>query len=694
VIDARGKDWAVTPSISGQPISVTDPLDNETTYDYTLGDLISITDPLDAATRMFIDNAGRTVRLTDNLGRAASLSYDEAGALAGVTDPAGNETTFDRDGNGNVTTVTDAKLHETAFTYDTMDRLESREDPLLEVESYDYDGHGNLTQLADREGQLTTFEYDPLDRLTFAGYGTTGPPESPSYESTIELSYDNGNRLTQAVDSEYGTITRDYDELDRLTEEETPDGTVSYAFDDADRRETMTVEGETAVDYTYNNADQLTSVTRGTVSAALAYDDASRLQSLTVPNGIVQLYAYDAASNMGAITYEEDSSPIGELVYGHDSLGLRTALGGSYARTSLPTAVATTDYDAANRLTEWGSQTFTYDDNGNMTGDGTKTYDWNTRDELVSLTGGGTSASFEYDPFSRRASFTLNSNETRYLYDGRNIIQEIVSGTPTADLLTGLGVDELFAVIEAGGTQNVLTDALGSTIALADDSGNIETEYTYEPFGKATQSGSESIAYQFTGREADQTGLQYNRARYYNPMLGRFISEDPLGFGGGDFNLYAYAGNTPINSTDPSGTCHIFRCGPPPSEPTPVPTPVPIPEPPVYTPVDDTIGFAGALPRKFSGGNPIHDPPLLSKGPPSPNDPPNFGDPSQPPGPGWQWRGNGPPGSKEGSWYNPGTGESLHPDLHHPPPIGPHYDWKSPTGKKYRVFPDGRVEPK
>ena len=72
---------------------------------------------------------------------------------------------------------------------------------------------------------------------------------------------------------------------------------------------------------------------------------------------------------------------------------------------------------------------------------------------------------------------------------------------------------------------------------------------------------------------------------------------------------------------------------------------------------------------------------------------PNFQDPSDPPGPEWEWRGNDEPGGARGSWYNPGTRESLHPDLDHPEPIGPHYDWKSPCGS-YRVFEDGRVDPK
>ncbi len=95
---------------------------------------------------------------------------------------------------------------------------------------------------------------------------------------------------------------------------------------------------------------------------------------------------------------------------------------------------------------------------------------------------------------------------------------------------------------------------LVDSLALADSNGTIQTSYTYDPFGNPTVTGATSSnTQQYTGRESDGTGLQYNRARYYSPTLQRFISEDPLGFGGGDVNLYAYAGNDPINASDPSG---------------------------------------------------------------------------------------------------------------------------------------------
>jgi RHS repeat-associated protein len=97
-------------------------------------------------------------------------------------------------------------------------------------------------------------------------------------------------------------------------------------------------------------------------------------------------------------------------------------------------------------------------------------------------------------------------------------------------------------------------DALGSTLALSDSTGTLQTQYTYEPFGNTTVSGSASgNRFQYTGRENDGTGLYYYRARYYDPAIGRFISEDPARLWGGSTNFYAYAYDNPISYSDPFG---------------------------------------------------------------------------------------------------------------------------------------------
>jgi RHS repeat-associated protein len=250
---------------------------------------------------------------------------------------------------------------------------------------------------------------------------------------------------------------------------------------------------------------------------------------------------------------------LGDLGYDYDAGGRRTAISGSYARTGLPAAVASATYDDANELTDWRSASLGYDENGNLTSDGGTTYSWNARNELGSLSGdGGLAASFQYDPFGRRVRKTVNGQTTRFLYDHGNVIQELLeSGSVTANLPTGPWVDEIFTRTESGASRDFFSDALGSTLALTDGSGTVQTQYSYEPFGKTTPSGPpDSNGFQYTGREPDgQTNLYYYRARYYSPNMQRFASEDPLGISAGDPNYYIYAGNHPMDARDPSGMC-------------------------------------------------------------------------------------------------------------------------------------------
>ncbi len=273
--------------------------------------------------------------------------------------------------------------------------------------------------------------------------------------------------------------------------------------------------------------------------------------SLTLPNGVTLNYGYDAASQLTGITYTLGANTLGNLTYTYDLAGRRTVVGGSYARTGVPLAASPATYNVNNQLTNWKGATLTYDANGNLTSDGTNTYTWNARNQLLSISG-PVPASFQYDPFGRRVNKTI-VGMTQYLYDGVNPVQELSGTTASANLLTG-GLDEYFQRTDLAGARSFLTDALGSTLALADSSGTLQTTYTFEPFGNTSVTGTAtSNSFAYTGREVDPSGLYFYRARYYNPALQRFISEDPVGFSGGGTNFYSYAGNDPANSIDPLG---------------------------------------------------------------------------------------------------------------------------------------------
>src|SRR5882724_10513485 len=160
----------------------------------------------------------------------------------------------------------------------------------------------------------------------------------------------------------------------------------------------------------------------------------------------------------------------------------------------------------ANELLNWNDAPISYDLNGNMLSNGSNTFTWNARDQVATLN----SVSLQYDAAGRR---TINAAGISFLYNGANATQELSEATVTANLLSG-GVDEMFSRTDGSGEFTLLTDALGSTIALVDSSGNVQTSYSYDPFGNTTVSGAASgNPSQYTGRENEGNGLYFYRAR-------------------------------------------------------------------------------------------------------------------------------------------------------------------------------------
>ncbi len=146
---------------------------------------------------------------------------------------------------------------------------------------------------------------------------------------------------------------------------------------------------------------------------------------------------------------------------------------------------------------------------------------------------------------------------TRYVYDNEDILFELDgSNNIITEYVHGPGIDEPIAMIRGGQTYYYHADALGSIIAITNSTGQVVQRYEYNSFGEITYQQDPNFVqpYTYTGREYDEeSGLYYYRARYYDPKIGRFISEDPIGLDGGDVNLFGYVGNSPVNKIDPFG---------------------------------------------------------------------------------------------------------------------------------------------
>ena len=284
-------------------------------------------------------------------------------------------------------------------------------------------------------------------------------------------------------------------------------------------------------EYLYNGVGNRTSLTDRRGSQTFGYDNLDRLTSASHPLlGTAQSFTYDPVGN-------------------------RTTAGNVT--------------NAGNQLTADATHSYQYDDNGNLTrktllatGNYTQyTYDAENRLTKVEeyVAGNPTAAftsTYRYDGLGRRIEKVANGQTKRYVYDGEDILLEYDgSNVLQARYTHGPGIDEPIAVTKGGSTFFYHQDGLGSVTDLTDSSGATAKSYSYDAYGTILESpGTVEQPYTYTGREFDaESGLYYYRARYYSPVLGRFISEDPIGFRGGDMNLYAYVGGNPLRWTDPFG---------------------------------------------------------------------------------------------------------------------------------------------
>ena len=557
VENALGYSTTIQCNSAGQPTIIKDPLGHTTTLAYQGFDLLSVMDALSRTTTFQVDALGRAIAIEDPLGNVSLTQYDTNDRPHILTDPLNHQTVLTYDGNGNLTTTALPNSESIGVQYDLRNRPHIRTDALGQNESWTYDGMNGVLTHIDRKNQETQVIYDHMHRPSLITYADG---------STITPTFDLGNRLTATVDSVSGDMSWGYDGLNDLTSESSPQGTVSYQYDQARRLISMTAGAQAIANYSYDNANRFTGVTQGSEAVSIAYDNANRRKTLTLPNSVVVTYGFDNANELTGLTYEQNgTTTLGTLTYGYDNDGRRIAKTGSFATDLQP--VATTQngvFDLNNRQSSFTGATVQYDADGNLTGTGTETYTWNARNQLKQISQGGTIAmSFTYDSLGRRTSKTVGAGTpTQYLYDGMNIAQE-TQGSTINPILLGLGVDERFARNDVDGRAYFLTDALNSTIALTSTTGAIQNVYSYDPYGNVSQTESGfTNPYQYTGREVDDAGLYYYRARYYSPTMGRFISEDPIGFGSGQNNFYTYVGGDPLERVDPFGkAAHVYVNG-------------------------------------------------------------------------------------------------------------------------------------
>ncbi|MFM0110115.1 RHS repeat-associated core domain-containing protein [Paraburkholderia nemoris] len=589
VTDRVGNRTTLTNDSQGRPLTVTDALKGVTKFTYTGADLTSITDPLNRTTQYTADAAGRVTVVQDPLGNKTKRTLDALDRTTDITDALGGVTRFTWDRNGHLLSHADPKGVTTRYAYNAVGRPVSKTDPLGHSETYTWNSAGQLATATDRKGQVTEFIYDVAGRKMFRMATLPGEPRALRQWS---YGWDGNGRLTGVQlygvrDPSIGqTLTRVYyyDAVTGYVAKQAeapvlPGHTIEYRYAPDSRELSSLLLDRVTVQYTRDTEHRVTQVEyllNDDTSKAFGYtyDALGRRSKATLGNGITISYAWDAASQLTGITYRRaDGSVLGDLTYGYDLAGRRTSMGGSLAKTDLPQAVSDAQYNGANQLTRWAGRTLTYDLNGNLTSDGLNQYGWDVQDQLSQLSraSGSWNASYVYDMLGGRYWAKINGSRTDYFGVGgdpslSNTDNDWSHRQRQFSLFGEGAPDELmFRRIGDDASQDryVLRDANNNVIALTDANQQIVTEYRYEPYGTTTLSGAADVnPQQYTGRENDGTGLYYYRNRYYSPSIGRFISEDPLGWASGQANAYAYVNGNPVQFTDPTGEVGLPMNGP------------------------------------------------------------------------------------------------------------------------------------
>ncbi len=593
------------------------------TYDAS-GNLITTTDPLGHQVKTTYDRAGQRTTLTNGNGGVTTFTYDNASRLASVTSPQQEATAYAYDAAGNLTTRTDPRGNATTLTYDAAGQLTTVTTPESRQWNYGYDTNGNRTTITLPSGTATaalgdgtiTTSYDSLGRTTARAFSDGTPSLTYTYDAAgrvvsandgltptqgaIKYTYDAAGRmLTRTRNNKSFKYT--YDAAGRVTSRTYPTGNV-HTYSYANGRLAQQAFASQTVDFTYDTADQLTSIARSNgITTTLGYDRASRLttSSTTGPNGALVAaqqtldaagnplattitrptgtdqasYTYDADGRVASVCYTAAPCTSG-ISYQYDANSNRTKT----VRTGLPQpGTRNQTYDKDDRLLgatdAAGATTATYTTNPDgqttaQTVDGaTSTFGYNLDNQLTTTTSASGATSYTYDAAGNRASATTGGTLTTYGWDENNPLAQLiteVTGSQSTIYVHG-PTGPLQRRVNGFATWYT-TDLQANVTDLFTQAATLTGTYRYEPFGQVrSSSGGASGAnpFRFASQYLDApSGLYNNRARQYDPTIGRFTSLDPQPAALGDpyVNAYSYGANRPLVLDDPSGRCFVL-CG-------------------------------------------------------------------------------------------------------------------------------------
>ncbi|WP_274655619.1 RHS repeat-associated core domain-containing protein [Paenibacillus humicola] len=524
------------------------------------------------------DNAGNelTEIIAGSPQQVTSYSYDALNRLKSVTNVGGgaNQTTsYNYDMLGDLTQTTFPDNQTTAKQYDEAGRLIKNTEAAVagknNIEKYYYDANDNQTGLIDRNGNRFKYTYNGRDFLMKKEIVDASGNPIPG-EETISFSYDLLGRRLSMTDNT-GTTSYAYDQATGTLSVVTfPDGsTMDYSYDSNGNRLLMRDPFGSNTYYHYDSRNRMDTVGdsldfTNDFEAKYQYYGDDLLKQITQRNGVTSAYTYDGKQVGTLVEKKADGTTLNSFSYAYDIKG------NIQSRVENGTTNSFT-YDELSRIATSSqyNENYHYDSRGNRTSMTTNhpfdrpdsTTSMDKRDRLTSVTTtGGKNVTYRYNGDGLLWERTENGQTTRYYWDGDQIEAEATVSGGVASLkaryIRGQGI---VARDDGQGKAYYVQNGHGDIVDLMDSTGNTKlNQYSYDIFGNiASEAENIPQPFKYSGEMQDTiTGLQYLRARWYDPSIGRFMGEDtyegqvdnPL-----SQNLYTYVENNPLTNIDPSG---------------------------------------------------------------------------------------------------------------------------------------------
>lgn len=601
-VTPEGRQFVTAFDTARRVISDRRPGEAPVKYTYGPRGLLIATTQAGRVARYDYDSAGRLKSLTDPLGRVERFAYDSAGRVVRQTLLDLRDITYAYDANGNISSITPPGRLPHTMAADSRDLGVLYSPPANGLANpstrLDYNLDRQLTRILRPDSLAIDLRYDAAGRLD-----TIATPTG-----RIHLAYDPVSGLPAMLQGASGnpgsSVAFSYDGILPLSQTWTGivHGVVAASYDSLLRARTLTVNGGNPISLGYDRDDFLTTVG----SLAMTRDAASgRVTSTSLGSLTTTSVYHDSVGTLMRLTAKVGSSPIFDATYSRDTLGRVTQVvetiqgsattkafaydsigrldqvrqngvlvadydydvNGNRVRLTTQNGALTGAIDAQDRLISYGSATFSYGSNGELTrrlvGPDTTAYTYDVLGNLltVRLPGGGL-VEYLVDAQNRRIGKKLNGALIKgFLYQGQL--------SPIAELDSTNAVVSRFVygdagnvpeyMIKGGITYRIVTDQLGSVrLVVNTATGDVAQRIDYDEFGRITTNTNPGFQpFGFAGGlYDDDTKLARFGARDYDAETGRWTAKDPLGFAGGQENLYVYVDNDPINATDPDG----LRC--------------------------------------------------------------------------------------------------------------------------------------